>query len=98
MLHLKVEGKLAGVWVTELEQAWRQRAARSPHQGIVVDLTATEAVDLAGRYLLALMYQKGVILAARTPYMNALIEEIAGMGATVADRVPNRQPQGGAKS
>jgi len=93
-LHLRIEGKLAGAWVTELEQAWRESAARSPHQGLVVDLTATEFVDLAGKYLLALMHQKGVKLAAGTPYMNALIEEITAMDVGVEGRPASQRPQG----
>jgi len=93
-LHCKVEGKLAGVWVTELEQAWRERAARAPHQALVVDLTATESVDLAGKYLLALMHHKGVQLIAGAPYMNALIEEIAAMDAAAENRSASRRPQG----
>jgi hypothetical protein len=96
-LHWKIEGKLAGVWVTELEQAWRERAVRSPHQALVVDLTATESVDLAGKYLLALMQQKGVKLTAGAPYMNALIEEISAMDAAAENRSATRRP-GGARS
>ena len=96
-LHWKTEGKLAGVWVTELEQARRERAVRSPHQALVVDLTATESVDLAGKYVLALMHQKGVKLTAGAPYMNALIEEISAMDAAAENRSATRRP-GGARS
>lgn len=77
-LNLKVEGRLAGVWVTELEQCWRSWSSRSPNKAIAVDLTGTEIVDLAGRYLLTLMHQRGVTFTARTPYMSALVAEIAG--------------------
>ena len=94
MLQLRIEGKLAGFWVTELEKAWRECAAHSPHQCLVVDLTATEFVDLAGKYLLALMRQKGVKLVAGTPYVNALIEEIAAMDAVVEGCPASRRPQG----
>jgi anti-anti-sigma regulatory factor len=93
-LHLKLEGKLAGAWVAELEQVWRERAARSPYQALVVDLTATEFVDLAGKYLLTLMHQSGVKLAAASPYMSALIDEIAAMDAAVEGRPVSRRPQG----
>ncbi len=94
-LHLKLEGKLAGVWVTELEECWKAYLERSPHKKVVVDLTNTEFVDLAGKYLLRLMYQSGVRFTARTPYMKALVAEVAGMdcGVSPADLRPE-----GAKS
>jgi anti-anti-sigma regulatory factor len=76
--RLKVEGRLAGVWVPELEQSWRALTARSPGVGLIVDLTHTEFVDLAGKYLLSLMYQSGVQLSANSPYMKTVVGEIRG--------------------
>lgn len=75
-LQWKVEGRLAGEWVPELEHCWRCFLAHSPHTSVVVDLTDTEYVDLAGRYLLALMCQSGMKLTANSPYMKAVISEI----------------------
>jgi len=77
-LSLKVEGRLAGVWVPELEQSWRMLVARSPGVALIVDLTHTDFVDLAGKYLLSLMYQSGVQFRANSPYMKTLVDEIAG--------------------
>jgi anti-anti-sigma regulatory factor len=76
--RLKVEGRLAGVWVPELEQCWRRLTARSPGVHLIVDLTHTDFVDLAGKYLLSLMYKSGVQLSANSPYMKTLVKEIAG--------------------
>lgn len=77
-LRLKVEGRLAGVWVPELEQSWRTLTARSLGVGLIVDLTQTAFVDLAGKYLLTLMYRSGVQLSANSPYMKTVVAEIAG--------------------
>ena len=77
-LQLKLEGRLSGAWVAELEECWRSYAARSPHKKLIVDLTDTEFIDLAGKYLLRLMHQSGVAITARTPYMKAFVGEIAG--------------------
>ena len=77
-LRLKVEGRLGGLWVPELEQCWRRLAARSPGVTLIVDLTHTEFVDLAGKYLLSLMYQSGVQLTANSPYMKTMLAEITG--------------------
>ncbi len=82
-LHLKIEGRLIGAWVTELEQCWRKYSALWPERHMVVDLTKTEAVDLAGKYLLALMHRSGVEFTASSPYMSALLAEIARPEAAV---------------
>jgi hypothetical protein len=76
-LRLKVEGRLAGAWVTELENCWRSLSARSPGVALTVDLTHTEFVDLAGKYLVSLMHHSGVRLSGKSQYMKALIAEIA---------------------
>jgi len=75
-LRLKVEGRLAGAWVPELEQSWRRLIRRSPGVSLIVDLTDTEFVDLAGTYLLSLMDRSGVQLMANSPYMKNVIAEI----------------------
>lgn len=98
MLRLKLEGRLTGVFVRELEQCWLAHAARSPHKALVVDLTNTECVDLAGKYLLRLMHQSGARITARTPYMNALVEEIAGMHPAIAPRITDPPSAEGVKS
>lgn len=89
-LHLKLEGRLVGVWVSELEQCWRLYRARSPHKGLVVDLTNTEFVDLAGKYLLTLMYCSGATLTALTPFMSALVAEITGTASGSGGQVTDQ--------
>lgn len=96
-LHLKLEGRLAGAWVAELEECWRSYSARAPHKTLEVDLTNTQSVDLAGKYLLALMHRHGARIVARTPYMNAVAEEIlsisAGYGSPAAEKRAERSEQ-----
>jgi len=77
-LRLKVEGRLGATWVPELEQSWRTLIRRSPGVGLIVDLTGTEFIDLAGTYLLSLMHRSGVELMANSPYMKSVIAEITG--------------------
>jgi anti-anti-sigma regulatory factor len=77
-LLLKLQGRLAGVWVPELAQSWRTLTARSPGTVLMVDLTHTDFVDLAGKYLLCLMHQAGVRLSAHSPHMMAVVAEIVG--------------------
>ncbi len=77
-LHLKLEGKLAGAWVIELERCWRSHSVDFPRRDLIVDLTSTDFVDLAGKYLLTLMHQGGAKFTACTPVMKDLVAEIAG--------------------
>jgi hypothetical protein len=80
-IHLRLEGRLAGSWVTELENCWRLYSSGVPNRKLVVDLKGTESVDLAGKYLLTLMHERGATFTARTLPMKDLVAEIAGAGA-----------------
>lgn len=90
--HFVVEGKLAGAWVTELERCWRSHFARSPGRNLVVDLTNVDFVDLAGQYLLTLIHKRGATLTAHTPFVKALLADIA-----LADAEPNHQSTNGTR-
>jgi anti-anti-sigma factor len=73
---LKLEGRLKGAWVPEVEQCWR-KAVSNHKKALVVDLTDVEFVDTAGRYLLALMRAQGASFIAATPLMTELVAELA---------------------
>jgi anti-anti-sigma regulatory factor len=76
-LRLKLEGKLKGPWVPEMEQCWRT-ASSTRHEALVVDLTEVDHVDTAGRYLLALIHARGASFVAVTPVMKELVSDITG--------------------
>jgi anti-anti-sigma regulatory factor len=59
-LILQVEGRIAGVYVPELENCWQIARADQPSRKIKVDLKSVTCVDRAGRYLLQLMHSNGV--------------------------------------
>jgi anti-anti-sigma regulatory factor len=80
-LELKLEGKLAGAWVRELEECWRKATLNRRSCTLWVDLTGVDYVDTAGRYLLALMHQAGARFLASGCAMLALVEEIETRGA-----------------
>ena len=72
---LRVEGRLAGPWVDELERAWR--AAADPGAGpIWVDLSDVTFVGEDGKRLLEVMYGEGARFKAATCGMRRLVEEI----------------------
>jgi anti-anti-sigma regulatory factor len=67
---LKLEGKLAGSWVDELEQAWRSIEQTAGDQALVVDLNEVTFIDLAGALLLRRMHTAGTVFRAEGPYIS----------------------------
>jgi len=57
-------GRLAGPWVDELRECWRQTRERSPRAQAVVDLKDVVFIDEAGERLLAEMETAGTKLVA----------------------------------
>jgi len=73
---LRVEGRLTGPWVDELERAWRA-AIPDPRDGrVAVDLTDVTFVGEEGRKLLEAMYAEGAKLKASGCVNRRLVEEI----------------------
>ncbi len=56
---IEVEGRLAGVFVPELENCWKAARGSQPSRMIVIDLKNITCVDRAGRSLLKQMYCNG---------------------------------------
>ena len=70
----KLEGRVAGEWVNELERAWVAEAGRSKF--IKVDLTGVTFVDEEGKKLLGRMVEQGSNLYATDCMNRSIIEEI----------------------
>lgn len=73
----KLEGKLAGPWVKELERSWGAAGAVSPDREAIIDLVDVTFIDCEGKCLLARLHDDGAKLVARTPLNKAIIDEIA---------------------
>ena len=74
MWRMQIEGKLAGVWVTEAEAVWNSAPASKVRE---IDLKGVTCVDGAGEALLKAMSQSGARLIAAGVRMSSLVEEIA---------------------
>src|ERR1017187_2255820 len=55
--RLKLEGRLSGPWVHELEQCWMTASSTTHGRNTVLDLGEVDFVDLAGESLLARWWQ-----------------------------------------
>src|SRR5579862_5437991 len=76
----KLEGKLAGPWVQELEQCWLTAQSALAGRRAVVDLTQVSFVDGGGKKLLEGMASAGVDLLAAGPLTKAVCEEARKRG------------------
>jgi anti-anti-sigma regulatory factor len=74
----QVEGRLAGAWVTELEQCWRSARPAHPNARFSVDLTGVTYIDQAGRYLLQLMHRDGASFTAAGLMIQDIVDQITG--------------------
>jgi hypothetical protein len=75
-LTFRLEGRLAGPWVRELEECWRGTLAGRPKPTLRVDLTGVTSLDVGGRACLEAMHREGAEFVAADCLMNAVVAEI----------------------
>lgn len=86
---LRLEGKLKGDWVPELERCWMRTRSTGPYRQLMIDLVAVSFVDESGKLLLKkLASQDAEFLARGNPLMSSLVNDIAG------EQQPSRLPRG----
>jgi len=73
----KLEGKLTGPWVRELEQVWTAATSAAPDRAVVIDLSDVSYIDVAGKCLLARIHKTGASLIACGPLNQSIVDEIA---------------------
>jgi anti-anti-sigma regulatory factor len=74
--RLKLEGRLAGPWVGELEQCWQTASSTTEGRKTVVDLADVDFVDQAGEAVLTRMHERGVELVGETPLICSMLKEL----------------------
>jgi len=74
---LKLEGRLAGPWVAELDRLWQQTSAGRNGQKIVLDLRETTYADATGIESLRSIYREtGAAILTGTPWTQYLADEV----------------------
>ena len=76
-LVLKLEGRLQGDWVREVDACWHAAANTGGHAAIWVDLSDVSRVDRAGHALLARMHRAGVHFVTQGCEMPELVRQIS---------------------
>jgi outer membrane protein TolC len=76
----KLEGKLAGAWVQELEHCWITASSALQGRGVTIDLRQVSFIDDDGKKLLERMCATGAELVATGPLTKAVCEEASRRG------------------
>lgn len=84
-IRLKLEGDLAGMWVSEVEDSWRATHLIRDGRPLYLDLTGVQHIDRAGRYLLGLLHCSGAHLIASGVLTSELVR-------TLKDDWPRPEP------
>jgi hypothetical protein len=74
---IKLEGKLAGVWVNELMSCWQQAILTGDGKAIRIDLAGVTWVNDEGKALLGAMHRNGAELLAANLLMAGIVAEIS---------------------
>ena len=86
-LTFRLEGRLEGPWVRELEQCWRGLLDESKRPTVCVDLTGLTYIDDAGKARLAEMHDQGAQFIVGDCVTKALVAEIVGESKRRSDSV-----------
>ena len=73
---LRLEGRLAGPWVQELERCWDSIVGTMTTHPLTVDLSAVTYVDSDGKDLLKKIHRQGAKLIASGCLTRCLVNEI----------------------
>ena len=73
---LRIEGRLSGPCLSELESCWRQLSAGNGHRPVLVDLTEVTFVSSQGKQLLEKLCRAGAQLTGDGLMTRALVEQI----------------------
>jgi len=76
LLTFRLEGRLAGPWVRELENCWQSTLVSQRKPVLRFDLTGVTFVDSAGKAFLAARHAQGAELIASGCLMRAVVAEL----------------------
>lgn len=76
---LRLEGRLAGLWVEVLNTSCRQILA-TEQRCVVIDLTGVTFIDADGKAILCRLWGEGVTLRASGCMTKCVVEDITGVG------------------
>jgi hypothetical protein len=78
---LRLEGRLPGPWVCELEHCCHTAKVSHPNMTLSVDLAGVTFIDQAGRYLPQLTHRDGLSLVGSGLMTQDILDHIRGSAA-----------------
>lgn len=77
-MTMRLEGRIAGPWAKELNQAWTDAATRLGSKRLSIDLRSVSYADENGKWILRnICAQTPTSLVADTPWTQYLAREVA---------------------
>ncbi len=73
---VKLEGEIAGAWVSELDRYWCSLVSGAPAECLEIDLSAVTYIDSSGEALLTAIWRRGAKFKARGLLNRFIVEEI----------------------
>ena len=74
---MRLEGRVAGPWASELDRVWVETAPQLASKKLIIDLHNVTYADAAGKQVLRAIYeQTHAALIANTPWTQFLAEEV----------------------
>ena len=73
---LKLEGRLAGLWVDEVARTWFDAIGDKPAKGVRVDLSDVTYVDSEGKKLLRWLYERGAKLTSGHLMTKYIVDQV----------------------
>ena len=74
--RFRLEGKVSGPWVDELERSWYAATEAAQGGQILVDLSEVTFIDAEGKKLLSWMYEQGADFLCTGCMTREIVEEI----------------------
>jgi anti-anti-sigma regulatory factor len=85
-IEMKLEGRVAGPWASELDRVWVEAAPRLQSKKLVIDLHNVTYADASGKQVLRDIYaQTHAELVATTPWTQFLAEEVTANKAALLE-------------
>ena len=79
---MRLEGRVAGPWASELDRVWVETAPRLASKKLIIDLHNVTYADAAGKQVLRAIYEDThAHLIASTPWTQFLAEEVSATKA-----------------
>jgi hypothetical protein len=75
-VRIRLEGKLVGPWVKELERCWQCALSRVPSSAVTVELEELTFIDSEAQTLLTAICRSGAQLRARGALCRFVVERI----------------------